>query len=144
MKAFATAVGRAALAAIFILSGISKLGSLGATAGYMAAKGMPFVGFFLACAIAIEVLGGLSVLLGWQARAGAAALAVFLVPATIIFHNFWAAPPAEAQVQMIMFLKNLSIFGGLVFLAANGPGAASLDARRARVSDAPMQQALSQ
>ena len=136
MKSFATALGRAGLASIFILSGVSKLGSLGATAGYMAAKGMPFVGFFLACAIAIEILGGVSLLLGWQGRAAALALAIFLVPTTLIFHNFWAAPAAEAQIQMAMFVKNVAIFGGLLFIAANGAGPASIDARRARLAGA--------
>jgi putative oxidoreductase len=136
MKSFATALGRAGLALIFILSGVSKLASLGPTAGYMAAKGMPFVGFFLAAAIAIEILGGVSLLLGWQVRAGALALAIFMVPTTLIFHAFWAAPPAEAQIQMAMFLKNVAIFGGLLFIAANGAGPASIDARRARLAGA--------
>lgn len=136
MKSFATALGRAGLALIFLLSGVSKLGNLGGTAGYMSAHGIPVVGFFLAAAIAIEILGGLSVLLGWQARIGALALAIFLIPVSLIFHNFWAAAPAEAQMQMVNFLKNLSIFGGLLFVAANGAGPASIDARRARLAGA--------
>src|SRR5260370_20469089 len=129
MKSFATALGRAGLASIFILSGVSKLGSLGATAGYMAAKGMPFVGFFLACAIAIEILGGVSLLLGWQGRAAALALAIFLVPTTLIFHGFWAAPAAEAQIQIAIFLKNAAIFAAPLFIAPNGAGPASTEAR---------------
>jgi putative oxidoreductase len=136
MKSFATVLGRAALALIFLFAGVSKLGALAGTAAFMGAKGMPFPGFFLAGAIAVEVLGGLSLLLGYRARAGALALALFLVPATLIFHAFWGIPAAEVQVQQIMFMKNLAIIGALLFVAANGAGPASIDARQARLAAA--------
>lgn len=111
--------GRAALAFIFVLSGFGKIFSFGATAGYMESKGFIFAPFFLVAAILIEVLGGLSVLTGYKARWGALSLLVFLVPATFIFHNFWTLEGAAQQGEMISFLKNLSIFGGLVYIRSS-------------------------
>ncbi len=97
------------------------------TAAYMTARGMPAVPLFLAGAVVIEIGGGLSVLLGYRARLGALALIVFTVPTLFVFHNFWSYPPAEQQVQMVMFLKNLALIGGLLMVAALGAGAYSLD-----------------
>jgi putative oxidoreductase len=125
-------VGRALLAVIFVASGLGKIGGWEATAGYMASKGLFLIPVLLGATIAIEVLGGLSVILGYKARYGAGALALFLIPVTLIFHNFWAMSGSEAQTQMIMFMKNLSIIGGLVLIAAFGAGPLSLDHRRRR------------
>src|SRR4051812_45690007 len=98
---WAQLVGRVALGAIFILSGLNKITAWQGVAGYAASKGVP--GFLLAVATALELLGGISVVLGFRARWGALALLVFLVPVTLVFHNFWAAPPAEYQMQMVNF-----------------------------------------
>ncbi len=119
--------GRAGLSLIFLLSAFGKLMNLSGTAGYMASKNMPLVPLFLAGAIAFELLGGLSVLLGFKARWGAAALIFFLIPATLIFHNFWAYEGMEQQMQMINFLKNVAIGGGLLTLIAHGSGPLSLE-----------------
>ncbi|MFQ5459043.1 MAG: DoxX family protein, partial [Myxococcota bacterium] len=100
------------------------------TAGYMASRGMPAIPVLLTLAIIFELLGGLSILLGWKTKAGALALFLFLVPVTLIFHNFWTYPPEQQQMQMIMFLKNLAIMGGLLMLAGAGPGPLSVDGRR--------------
>jgi putative oxidoreductase len=89
LERFAPLAGRILLAQIFIASGLSKIGAWEQTAAYMASKHMPLVPFFLLMAILFEVGGGLSVALGYKARFGAAALIVFLIPATLIFHNFW-------------------------------------------------------
>ena len=86
---------------------------------------------FLLGAIVFEVGGGLSVILGYRARWGALALIVFTVPATLIFHNFWALEGMDQQINMIMFMKNLSMIGGLSLVAAYGAGPVSLDARKA-------------
>ncbi|HYD39523.1 MAG TPA: DoxX family membrane protein [Anaeromyxobacter sp.] len=86
----------------------------------------------LAVAIGLELAGGLSLLLGWKTRLGAVALLAFLVPVTLVFHAFWAMPAGQAQQEMIQFLKNLSIAGGVVAILAAGPGALSLDALRER------------
>jgi len=131
--------GRALIALIFVMSGLGKIAGWEGTAGYMTAKGMPAVPFFLGAAIGVEVLGGLSVLIGLKARWGALALFLFMIPTTLIFHSFWSYQGMEHQMQMINFMKNLAIMGGLLVMAAHGPGVISLDSRRKkRETEAPM------
>ena len=125
-------LGRMLLSAIFLLSGTMKLMHWEQTAGTMEAKGMPAVPFLLLMAVLFELGGGLSVLLGLKARWGAAALIIFLIPATLVFHNFWTQHGQEMQNQMQHFMKNLTIMGGLTVLAGAGAGAYSLDAVLAR------------
>ncbi|HEX9051226.1 MAG TPA: DoxX family protein [Anaeromyxobacter sp.] len=121
---------RVGLGIIFLMSGLGKIAGWSGTVAYAGSKGVPEV--LLAGAVALEVLGGASVLLGWKTRWGVAALLVFLAPVTVLFHGFWGAQGAEVQAQMIQFLKNVSIAGGLVALGAAGAGAISVDARTAR------------
>lgn len=127
-------LGRVLLSLIFVMSGFGKIFSFSSTTGYMQAQGMPLAWFFLIGAIVFELAGGLSVMVGCWTRLGAALLLIFLVPATLIFHAFWTLPEAEQQVQMIMFMKNLSIFGGLLIVLASGPGRFSIDQRGMRNS----------
>jgi len=119
--------GRILLVYIFLLSGYGKITNFAGTAGYMAKYGMPMIEFFLVCAILLELVGGLMLLVGWKARWGALALIVFVVPTTLIFHAYWAVPPEQAYGQMIQFQKNLAILGGLLYAALMGPGKLSLD-----------------
>lgn len=128
--AILTLFGRICLTAIYLLSGFGKVMDPSGTQGYMASKGMPMIPFLFVVAIIFELVGGLSVLLGIKARWGATMLIVFTLTAGIIFHNFWAVPEAEMQGQMIHFLKNLAMIGGLMFVAGFGPGPLSFDARR--------------
>jgi len=123
-------VGRILMSLIFVLSGFGKIGDFAGTTFYMESHGMPLPALFLLGAIAFEVLGGLSLATGFKGRWGAAALIVFLIPATLIFHAFWTLPEAEQRPQMIHFMKNLSILGALIFYAAVGPGPISFDGRR--------------
>lgn len=119
--------GRILLALIFVMAGWNKLGGFEGTAGYMASKGLPMVNVLLALAILVELGGGLMVLLGVYARWGAAALFLFCIPATLIFHNFWTiADPQQQYIQMLMFMKNLAIMGGLLYVVAFGSGQYSL------------------
>jgi putative oxidoreductase len=111
-----TLLGRILLSLIFILSGLG-----------MAAKGMVAVPFFLTMAILFEIGGGLSILLGFKARLGAWALAFYLIPVSLIFHNFWAFTGADQRMQMINFLKNLAIMGGLLLVALRGAGKPCID-----------------
>jgi len=121
-------LGRILLSAIFILSGFHKIGSWAQTASYMEQYGMTMVPLLLLGAIVCEVAGGVLVLIGYQTRLGASLLILFLIPATYIFHPFWTIDdPQAAQLQMIMFMKNLAIMGGLMHLFASGPGEISLD-----------------
>ncbi len=120
-------LGRLLMSVIFLYGGLGKLRTWNQTAAYMAAKRMPLVPFFLIGAIVLEAGGGISVFLGWETRIGALALILFLIPAALIFHNFWACEGMERQIQMAMFLKNVSIMGGLLLLVYFGPGPLSID-----------------
>ncbi|MEL6927017.1 MAG: DoxX family protein [Cyanobacteria bacterium J06600_6] len=108
---------RICLSAIFIWSGTNKIIDPTAAQANMSAHGMPFTAFFLAGAIALELLGGFSVLLGIKPRWGAAMLIVFLVPATLIFHTNLAT-----EIEQAMLLKNLAMLGGLLILMRDGGG----------------------
>ncbi|ALA59017.1 DoxX family protein [Nitrospira moscoviensis] len=131
-------IGRILLAAIFLLSGINKIADPQGTQQYMASMGMTWLtGLFYVGAILVEVGGGLSLLLGYRARIGAWLLIAFMIPTTLIFHA-----NLGDQNQMIHFLKNLSMIGGLLYVAVYGAGGLSMDAglertERAPVSDRP-------
>ena len=105
------------ISAIFIWSGVNKIINPVATQENMSAHGMPLTLFFLVAAIALEILGGLSVLLGIKTRWGAAMLIVFLIPATLIFHT-----NLSTELEQAMFLKNLAMLGGLLMLIRYGGG----------------------
>jgi putative oxidoreductase len=130
--------GRILIAAIFVLSGLSKIGNWNQTAGYMASRDMIAVPLFLVAAILIEVFGGMALIAGFKARYAAVALTGFLVVTTLVFHPFWSFHGQEQQLQMINFLKNLSIVGGLLYVASFNSGPVSVDAylERARSSHA--------
>src|SRR3569832_1655985 len=117
--------GRILIAAIFLLSGFSKIMAPGQTRGYLAQMGMPLTGLFLIGAILLEVGGGLSLLFGAFTFWGTLALFLFMIPTTLIFHTNFADPN-----QMIHFMKNLAIMGGLLYAMDAGPGRISIDAKR--------------
>jgi putative oxidoreductase len=123
----ATLAGRTLLALIFIVSGFGKITGFAGTAGFMASKGMPMAEVLLVGTIAVELLGGLMLLVGWKARWAALAIFLFIIPATLIFHNPAGLTGQEAQDQMINVMKNLAIMGGMLMVFAFGPGAWSLD-----------------
>ena len=123
MTAFVQPLGRIMLALIFILAGVGKMMDPAGTMGYMQSEGLP--GALLWPTIALEVLGGLAVAVGFKTRYAAIALAIFSVAAAVIFHRNFAD-----QMQMILFLKNIAMAGGLLLLAAGGRTAYSMDNRR--------------
>lgn len=124
-------IGRLLLAYIFIPAGFAKLGAgFAGTVGYIASKGLPMAEVLAAAAIAVEIGAGIALLIGWQTRWAALALALFTAAAAVLFHNHWAVPAEQQMVQQLMFGKNLAITGGLLVLAAFGAGRLSLDARR--------------
>jgi len=104
-------VGRVLLAVMFVYSGYGKIGG------------------FDAIALVIELVGGLMLAAGWKARWAAAAMAVFTVVATYFYHDFWHMAEGARMTNQIMFLKNVSVIGGMLLVVAFGPGRISLDRR---------------
>ena len=125
LRNFAELGGRMLLAALFLVTGVGKIGAYTVTAGYMESVGLPSA--LLPIVIATEILGALAIIAGWRTRITAFLLAGFTLLSALIFHGDFGD-----QVQMVMFLKNVSIAGGFLLLVANGAGALSLDRRSAR------------
>ena len=123
LTAAAQVTGRVLLSAIFVMAGFSKLGAYTATQSYMESMGVP--GVLLPLVVLLELGGGVAVLLGWQTRISAFVLAGFCIVSALIFHADFGD-----QMQTILFMKNLAMAGGFLFLVADGAGAWSLDARR--------------
>jgi putative oxidoreductase len=122
--------GRILLALIFVISGFGKITGFEGTVGYIAAKGLPLPQLGAVLAIVVEFGAGILLVIGWQARWAATALFLFLIPTTLIFHNFWAADAAQVQSQTIHFMKNLCIMGGMLYVMAFGAGPFSVDNRK--------------
>ena len=121
-QSLAAPAGRILISLIFVTSGISKLGNFAGTQGYMESVGVP--GILLPIVIAVELLGGLAIILGWHTRIAAFLLAGFSLVSAVLFHaNF------GDQIQMIMFMKNLALAGGFLMLVALGGGPWSIDNR---------------
>ncbi|MBL8828022.1 MAG: DoxX family protein [Planctomycetaceae bacterium] len=126
-------LGRALMSLIFVASGAMKVMQWSATAEHMAQEGMQAVPMFLAGAIVIELGAGLCLMIGYQPRWAAVLLALFLVPVTLVFHDFWSyADAQQATNQLQHFLKNVTIIGGLLTLAALAPPRRSLQPEATR------------
>ena len=123
--------GRFLLALMFFLSGIGKLADLAGTAGYIGSIGLPVPMGLAVVTGAFEVLAALALAFGWKARWAALALAAFTLLASVLFHNYWTLPADQQSMQQLMFIKNLSVAGGMLIIAAFGAGPASIDSRRA-------------
>lgn len=123
MTRYTHLAGRILIALIFVLSGFGKITNPAGTAAYMQAMGVPAL--LLWPTAALELLGGIAIIVGFQTRIVAAALAVFCVVSALIFHSNFAD-----QMQMINFMKNLAMAGGFLFLVSNGATALSVDGRK--------------
>ena len=119
-------VARTFLAVIFIQTGIGKIAGFAGVQERIASVGIPLAALIAVFAIVFELVGGCSLILGYKARIGAVLLLVFLMPTTLIFHN-----PIADSTQMIQFMKNLAIIGGLLMVTAYGSGPISLDNKTA-------------
>ena len=119
--------GRVMMAALFIPSGFSKLAGFQGTVGYIASKGLPLPQLGAVAAIGVELLVAAALLLGWRTRWAALILMLFTLAAAVLFHDYWAAPPEQKMMQAINFWKNVAIAGGLLFVAAHGPGPYAVD-----------------
>jgi putative oxidoreductase len=119
--------GRISFAYIFLFSSFFHFTGQGISYGDSA--GVPIASASVPFSGVMALIGAISIIIGFKAKWGAWILVAFLVPVTLIMHNFWAfADPMQHQMQMIMFMKNLSMLGGALLIASNGAGPISLDA----------------
>jgi putative oxidoreductase len=123
---YAVILGRVFYSAIFIMAVPNHFSNV--TIAYAASHGVPLAKIAVPLSGVLALLGGLSILLGYRARIGAWLLFLFLVPVTIMMHNFWAvADPMMAMTQRIMFMKNLSMMGAALLISHFGSGPLSID-----------------
>ncbi len=124
-------LGRLLFAAIFLAAGPNNFSTQ--AIGYAASQGVPLASVMVPISGLVAIAGGLSILLGYRAKVGAWLIALFLVPVTFMMHKFWTVTdPTMAQMQMIMFMKNIAMLGGALLISQFGAGPLSLDARRSR------------
>ena len=126
-----TFVGRLLIAVLFLPAGIGKLMGFAGTVGYITSAGMPVPEVSAALALVIEIGGGLALIFGFRTRWVALVLAFFTLVASFYFHDYWALPAGQQMMMQLMFFKNMAVIGGLLTLAAWGPGGWSVDAKRA-------------
>ncbi len=125
---FTLLFGRILFSLIFLMAGLAHFSS--AEIGYAASLGLPAASFLVPASGVISFLGALSITLGYKAKWGAWLIVIFLIPVTLMFHNFWAVTdPIAKQLQMSIFMKNISMMGAALMIAYLGTGPLSLDAR---------------
>ncbi|WP_341675546.1 DoxX family protein [Niveibacterium sp. SC-1] len=130
VEKFAPLLGRILIAVLFIPAGIGKLKGFEGTVQYIASQGLPLPQVGAVVAIVVEVLVALALLVGFKGRIAALILALFTLATALCFHQYWAAAPEQVMAQSINFFKNMAIAGGLLFVAAFGPGPFSIDTRK--------------
>jgi putative oxidoreductase len=124
-------LGRFFFALIFLLAAANHFNKQ--TIGYAASQGAPLASIAVPLSGVLAIAGGLSILLGYRAKLGAWLIVLFLIPVTLMMHKFWTVTdPMMAQIQMVMFMKNVSMLGGALLITQFGTGPFSLDARRSR------------
>jgi putative oxidoreductase len=124
-------LGRFFFALIFLMAGANHFNRQ--TIGYAASQSVPLASIAVPLSGVLAIAGGLSILLGYRAKLGAWLIALFLVPVTFMMHKFWLVQdPMMAQIQMILFMKNIAMLGGALLISQFGAGPLSLDARRSR------------
>lgn len=130
IRGFLALIGRLLIVVIFALSAGHDIAEFNQTVALMKKANVPFAEWMLPGAILFLIVGSISVFLGYKARFGALLLLIFLGLATYFFHNFWDMTGDQQQMQMIQFLKNLSMMGAMLFIIAVGAGPCSFDAHR--------------
>lgn len=125
IQTLAAPAGRILLSLLFLMAGLGKLGDLPGTQAYMSAMGVPAPALLMPVVILLEAGGALALIVGWQTRIVAFLLAGFSLVSAAVFHHDFGDP-----TQMVMFLKNVAIAGGLLMVVAHGAGALSVDNRR--------------
>jgi putative oxidoreductase len=124
-------LGRFFFALIFLMAGANHFSSQ--TIAFSASQGVPLASIAVPLSGVLSIAGGLSILLGYRAKLGAWLIVLFLVPVTVMMHKFWLVQdPMMAQIQMVLFMKNVAMLGGALLISQLGAGPFSLDARRSR------------
>jgi len=124
-------LGRFFFALIFLMAGANHFNKQ--TIGYAASQGVLLAAIAVPLSGVLAIAGGLSILLGYRAKLGAWLIVLFLVPVSLMMHKFWTVTdPIMAQIQMVLFMKNVAMLGGALLISQFGVGPFSLDARRSR------------
>ena len=124
-------LGRFFFALIFLMAGANHFSKQ--TIGYAVSAGVPLASIAVPLSGVLSIAGGLSILLGYRAKLGGWLIVLFLVPVTLMMHKFWLVQdPIMAQIQMILFMKNVAMLGGALLISQFGAGPFSLDARRSQ------------
>ncbi len=124
-------LGRFFFVLIFLMAGANHFSRQ--TIAFSASQGVPLASIAVPLSGVLSIAGGLSILLGYRAKLGAWLIVLFLVPVTVMMHKFWLVQdPMMAQIQMILFMKNVAMLGGALLISQLGAGPFSLDARRSR------------
>ncbi len=121
-------MGRILMSSVFLVFGVLKFTTFAYYVGLASGKGMPLAAASIVAAATLEILGGLAILVGFQVRIVSWILFVYLIPTSILFHNYWALQGALRATMEAHFFKNMAIMGGLLFLATLGAGPYSIDA----------------
>ena len=122
-------LGRFFFALIFLMAGANHFSKQ--TIGFAASQGVPLASIAVPLSGVLAIAGGLSILLGYRAKLGAWLIVLFLVPVTLMMHKFWTVQdPMMAQIQMVLFMKNVTMLGSALLISQFGAGPFSLDARR--------------
>ena len=129
-KSYASLVARLLLALMFILAGFGKLTDIQGTAGYIASGGLPFPTLLAVAVGLFELLGGIALVIGFQAHIIGLLMAVFTIAASVAFHPYWSVPAEQQYITQLLFMKNISVAGGMLLLSALGAGPLSVDAAR--------------
>jgi len=132
---YAALTGRILFSLIFLAGGLGHFSAQ--SIGYAASQGVPLASVLVPISGVISIAGALSILLGYKAKLGAWLLVIFLVPVTLMLHKFWTIQdPMMKQMDMVMFMKNLGLLGGALFIAFFGAGPASID-NKAKAAQSP-------
>jgi len=122
--------GRLLLAVLFLPAGIGKLTDFAGTVDYISSVGLPMPQVAAALALVVEIVGSVALIAGYGTRLAAIVLAVFTLVASFFFHAYWALPADQQMIQQLLFFKNIAVVGGLLTVAAWGPGAWNVDRRK--------------
>lgn len=115
-------IGRVLIGSMFLWASFEKIKHWNASMARMHGKGVPHTHIILPVAIALKIIGGLSVFFGWHAHIGALLLLIVTIPSIFYFHAFWNAPESERKLERVFFKKEIAVIGGLFLILAMGAG----------------------